>query len=182
VNRGGLRAMFVVASALGMVALAMAGVAALVPKPVAAIQSDIVALVRTDQLRESVPQVVSIPALSGLEIDARRLRIGPYPVMGGRTPRNGDLAIAVVKHDGETRAFIALDPRNGCDLQMVAGVPGFGGLAAFYDVCHGSLYDVDGRHVGGPSPWNLDELVLSVRGGVVYAERRKVVPGHLIHN
>jgi hypothetical protein len=34
--------------------------------------------------------------------------------------------------------------------------------------------------VGGPTPWTLDELVLSVRDGIVYADLHRVVPGRLV--
>jgi hypothetical protein len=94
--------------------------------------------VKIDQLRERVPEILSIPQLIGLDVEARRLPSGPNPL------------------------------------------PHFQGALAFHDVCHGSLYDVEGQHIGGPSPWGLDELVLSVRGGIVYADRRKVLPGQAI--
>jgi Rieske Fe-S protein len=48
-----------------------------------------------------------------------------------------------------------------------------------HDVCHGSIYDFAGQHVGGPSPWSLDELVLTVKGGRVYARTDAVIPGHM---
>jgi Rieske Fe-S protein len=46
-------------------------------------------------------------------------------------------------------------------------------------MCHGSIYDFDGEHIGGPSPWSLDELILTVRDGRVYARTDEVIPGHL---
>jgi hypothetical protein len=48
---------------------------------------------------------------------------------------------------------------------------------AFMDSCHGTVYDLRGRPTSGPGMWFLDELVLHVRSGVVYAERHKVIAG-----
>jgi hypothetical protein len=135
---------------------------------------------KVDDLKDRVPTIVVIPELKGLDVDARRQRSGLYPLMGGRTPRSGDLGVLVVKRDAAARAFIALDPRNSCELRLeLPGVALRDGAPAFHDVCHGSRYDVDGNVVGGPSPWTLDELVLTTREGLVYADLRKVLPGHL---
>jgi len=79
-----------------------------------------------------------------------------------------------VKSGSSVRAFIAIDPRNGCSLEVIRGT-------LFHDVCHGSIYTLNGEHAGGPSPWTLDQLVVSIRGDIVYADRRAVLPGNLIN-
>jgi Rieske Fe-S protein len=91
--------------------------------------------------------------------------------MGGRAHQD-DMPVWVVKSGSRVRAFIAIDPRNGCNLELIAGT-------LFHDVCHGAIYNFDGEHVGGPSPWSLDELVVNVRGDIVYADRHEVLPGKL---
>jgi hypothetical protein len=146
------------------------------------VQPTDVAVLSVASLSDRMPRLVVVPELKGLDQEARRLRFyGIYQPMGARTPREGDLAVYVVKTDGAVRAFIGLDPRNGCDLKLeTAGVALADSAIAFHDVCHGSIYNIEGRILGGPTPWNLDELVISVRDGVVYADRRNVIPGALV--
>jgi Rieske Fe-S protein len=78
------------------------------------------------------------------------------------------------------RAFADTDPRNGCTL---APAPAFfseqtwarkarSPEAAFSEdalrePCHASTYDLTGRRVFGPSPFNLNEYEASVQGGAV---------------
>ena len=151
---------------------AAVGVAALTPKPGARIEPQDIGLVSFARLRDGIPERVTMHDDVGLDVKARDLRSrGLYYPMGGRAHQE-ELPIWVVKSGSSVRAFIAIDPRNGCDLQVVAQL--------LHDVCHGSLYKFDGQHVGGPSPWSLDELVVSVRGDIVYADRHAVLPGKLI--
>jgi hypothetical protein len=150
---------------------AAVGVAALTPKPGARIEPQDVGLVSFARLRDGVPERVTMHDDVGLDIKARDLRgRGIYHPMTGRAHQE-ELPIWVVKSGSSVRAFIAIDPRNSCDLEVKAQV--------LHDICHGSIYNFDGAHVGGPSPWSLDELVVSIRGDVVYADRYAVLPGKL---
>jgi hypothetical protein len=72
---------------------------------------------------------------------------------------------------GALHAFIGEDPRNGCALEWLTS-PG-----VFHDVCHGSIYDRRGQRVGGPSPWNLNQLATEIRGGDVYIDAGRIVIG-----
>jgi Rieske Fe-S protein len=49
-----------------------------------------------------------------------------------------------------------------------------------HDTCHGSIYNFAGERIGGPSPWTLDELVVTVRDGRVYASTSAVIPGRWV--
>ena len=75
------------------------------------------------------------------------------------------VTVYLVRDDlGALHAFIGEDPRNGCALNWRTDVHS----GVFHDVCHGSLYDRRGVGVGGPSPWNLNELTSEVRDGDIY--------------
>jgi hypothetical protein len=180
VKRGAARVTFVAALVLGVAVLCAAAFAALTPKPVAITPEHEVAIAKLANLTDRAPQAFVVPELKGLDNHARVLRNrGPYQAMGGRTPRAGDLEVFLVKIDDQVRGFIALDPRNSCRLLIETPGAKPDGTLAFHDSCHGSLYDVNGERIGGPSPWALDQLVVSVRDGRVYAETNKVLPGRL---
>ena len=137
-----------------------------------------VAIANASVLREGVPAFVTVKELTGLASEARRLRstedLAPLGV-----PHLDELPVFVVKRGHDVRAFIGLDPRNGCRLETttISFASNAPGRLVFHDVCHGSIYDLAGKRIGGPSPWDLDEIVASVRGGVVRADRRAVIPG-----
>ena len=162
--------------------LAAAGAAALTPKSAARIEADDIGLVSLAALRDGVPALVTMHDDFGLDLKARDLRSrGLYHPMGGRAHIE-ELPIWVVKNGSSVRAFIAIDPRNGCSLELLSpgAIAKAAGAAVFHDVCHGSVYGIAGEHVGGPSPWTLDQLVVTVRRGVVYADRHAVLPGQLL--
>jgi Rieske Fe-S protein len=150
-----------------------AGAAALTPKAGARIEAQDVGLISVASLRDAVPTHIAMHDNVGLDAKARDLRSHGLYSMGSRRHQD-DLPIWVVKSGSSVRAFIAIDPRNGCDLEVVTGT-------LFHDVCHGSTYTLDGEHAGGPSPWTLDQLVVSIRGGIVYADRHAILPGTLIN-
>lgn len=84
------------------------------------------------------------------------------------------MSVYLVRDDaGATHAFIGRDPRNGCALEwrVAQGV--------FYDVCHGSLYDRREQIVGGPSPWNLNELAVDVRGSDICLDSGQIITGRM---
>lgn len=175
---------------LGSVVLAMASLVALLPKPVGITGAHDIAIGNLDALPDGVPHEIVVPELRGLDVVARQLRRSALgttpgvPVMGTRATREGDLHVFLVRDDGNVRGFIGLDPRNSCPLDVMkvtkdSRVPP--SITVFHDVCHGSLYDVNGNHYGGPSPWTLDQLVLSVRNGVVYADLHDVIAGRYIY-
>ena len=172
-TRHGARMLFGLGVVSILVLFAVVGAAALTPKAGARIEAQDIGLVSLARLRDGVPERVTMHDDIGLDAKARDLRSrGLYPAMGLRAHLE-ELPVWVVKSGSSVRAFIAIDPRNGCDLALL-------GPATFHDVCHGSLYGLAGQHIGGPSPWALDELVLSIRGGIAYADRHAVLPGQLI--
>ena len=157
--------------------------AALTPKPVPIVESRELAIAALATLKERQPAYVLATGLQHLKSEARRDRAngGPYSPIGAPIEVKGDLGIYLVRYDGTVRAFIASDPRNGCRLNVDhPGMRLADGALAFHDVCHGSLYDVNGQKIGGPSPWSLDELVVVVRDGTVYVDRSTVIPGRLL--
>lgn len=171
-TRHGAKILFGLGLASVVAVLVAAGAAALTPKPGARIEAQDVGLVSFARLRDGIPERVTMHDDVGLDTKARDLRgRGIYQPMSGRAHQE-ELPVWVVKSGSTVRAFIAIDPRNGCDLEVMAQL--------LHDVCHGSIYKFDGVHVGGPSPWSLDELVVSIRGDIVYADRYAVLPGKLI--
>ena len=166
------RAFFVLAVFAASAMFGVVAKAAVTPKPVPVIDQTEVAIATVEQLKERQPALVMVPALKDLEAKARRARNWSF----GRSPAPSALPVYLVKDAETVRAFIAFDPRNGCDLDIIQW-----GTMLFHDVCHGALYDFAGQHVGGPSPFTLDELVITVRNGVVFASVRDVIPGRLIY-
>lgn len=82
--------------------------------------------------------------------------------------------VLLVRDSTDTiRAFIGEDPRNSCVLVSRTDLP----HGVFYDPCHGSIYDRQGRVVGGPSPWNLNEWAVEVRDGKVFVDPSKIITG-----
>jgi Rieske Fe-S protein len=88
------------------------------------------------------------------------------------------VTVFLVRDDTEVlHAFIGEDPRNGCALEWLPSVSAGQATGLFHDICHGSLYDRRGQIVGGPSPWNLNELATSVRDEVIWVDPGQVVVG-----
>jgi hypothetical protein len=82
------------------------------------------------------------------------------------------VTVLLVRDDADAlRAFIAEDPRNGCALEWLPA------QSLFHDVCHGSIYNTRGERVGGPSPWNLNELATSLRGNVIWIDPSNIIVG-----
>lgn len=78
---------------------------------------------------------------------------------------------------GQLHAFIGEDPRNGCALEWLPERPELQQRAVFHDTCHGSVYDRQGHVVGGPSPWNLNELATETGDGKVYVDPQRILSG-----
>jgi nitrite reductase/ring-hydroxylating ferredoxin subunit len=130
------------------------------------------------------PLAGSVRARQGADRLLQRERTG-YPcgfVFPGAVPTMGCplstpvrmVPLLLVRDSADTiRAFIGEDPRNGCVLvsrtDLLHGV--------FYDPCHGSIYDRQGRVVGGPSPWDLNEWAVEVRDGKVFVDPSKIITG-----
>jgi Rieske Fe-S protein len=88
------------------------------------------------------------------------------------------VTVFLVRDDANAlHAFIGEDPRNGCALEWLSSVSAGQVMGVFHDVCHGSFYDRRGQRVGGPSPWNLNELATSTRGDVIWVEPDHIVVG-----
>ena len=135
-----------------------------------------VAIASLNALPQGTPVRVSSTFLSGLDLKAARIRNTSFGKPRGSVK---DLPVFLVRDGDEVRGFIGIDPRDGCDIDIIRQeTSSFGSFQVlFRDVCHGSLYDFSGRRAGGPSPWSMDEVVITVRGGKVYAATDKVIPG-----
>lgn len=90
-----------------------------------------------------------------------------------------NVTVLLVRDDAAVlHAFVGEDPRNGCGLEWLpSATAGASGPGLFDDVCHGSLYDRTGDRVGGPSPWNLNELATSIRDDVIWIDTGHIVVG-----
>ena len=132
------------------------------------------------------PLSSSVRARAGADRLLQRERAG-YPcgaVSPGAVPTMGcplstpvrSVPLFLVRDSADTiRAFIAEDPRNSCVLLWRTDVQG----GTFYDPCHGSLYDRQGRVVGGPSQWNLNEWPVEIKDGKVFVDPSKIITGSL---
>jgi hypothetical protein len=89
------------------------------------------------------------------------------------------VTIFLVRDDADVvHAFIGEDPRNGCALEWLpAARPTQQTPEVFHDVCHGSIYDRAGRRVGGPSPWNLNQLTTTIRDDSIWLDSTRIPIG-----
>lgn len=173
-----LRTAFVAAMLVALAGVAFALDAILTP---AAPPSE-VALGRADDVTET-PRLVRLAPLDQLPALARRRRNAVPVGTGGTGDPHG---IYLVRDDGGAiRAYLAADPRSGCLLDWIPVVMATGPVGTtyehrFHDTCHGSLYDRNGTVVGGPSPWTLDEAIISVRDATLYARTTEVRAGSVL--
>ena len=181
--RARMRGVFYGGVLLCAVTLAVVASAALTPRPVPFVGDGQVTLTRLSALQDGRPAAIVVPGLSQIEGKARLLRQWSYLATGViRGNHAAGLPVYLVRNGDAIRGFVGLDPRNGCDLELMPNPYAYPyGASVFHDVCHGSLYGLDGSHVGGPSPFTLDELVLTVRGDIVYASRDEVIAGRFIY-
>ncbi|HYK96784.1 MAG TPA: hypothetical protein VEU77_00180 [Candidatus Acidoferrales bacterium] len=172
-----MRAMFAVAVLLASAFAVAATVAMLSPRQ--ATRPAAIALSSLAALPDGTPVRVTSSFLSGLDLKAARARQTDFGKPRGVVK---ELPVFLVRHGDEVRAFIGVDPRSGCDIKYFTAraLPWGSFPPMLYDVCHGSNYDFFGQKTGGPTPWNLDELVLTIRDGVVYADTTHVIPGRWV--
>ncbi len=74
---------------------------------------------------------------------------------------------AVKQADNEVTVFSPICPHLGCGFRWD------GQARQFQCPCHGSVYDIDGKVIGGPAPRPLDSLPAKVEDGqllVIYKE------------
>ncbi|NNF65123.1 MAG: Rieske 2Fe-2S domain-containing protein [Acidimicrobiia bacterium] len=76
--------------------------------------------------------------------------------------------------DAEFLVLYAPDPHLGCRVRpaSLADPTAYGDLegVAFINPCHGEMYDIAGRYVGGPSPRGLDRFESYVTDGVLMVD------------
>lgn len=133
----------------------------------------------------TTPKLVQVEMARGLDrlIQRRESRFGGCPGMGcpGTTVIRPTPVYMVRDEDGVIHAFIGEDPRNGCALDLLPegdwGYRDAGYPAVFHDVCHGSLYDRRGKVSGGPSPWDLNQIAVEIRGEDVYVHPSQIIVG-----
>jgi Rieske Fe-S protein len=86
--------------------------------------------------------------------------------------------VFLVRDEGDQlHAFIGEDPRNACALEWIPEKPEKQQPAVFHDICHGSIYDRRGHIIGGPSPFDLNELATEIRDGDVYVDPGRILIG-----
>ena len=76
---------------------------------------------------------------------------------GWPVPTQPRIVYVVRKDDGTLRAFSNICTHMQCDVHWEKA------LGQFLCPCHGGLYDIDGKNVGGPPPEPLPEWVHRVR-------------------
>lgn len=119
--------------------------------------------------------LVKAKELTGLDRFANAERERTHQTIWSSRSRPAGMPVFIVRTNDDVHAFLGVDPRTGCDLEY-DGRPVAGSIV-FVDVCHGSAYDLSGRPTRGPGSWYLDELVLHIRNGFVFAEVHKVIAG-----
>jgi Rieske Fe-S protein len=170
--------LFFVVSALAAVSVTAVAVAFMLgPMPLPG-QLDEIGLVRLEALGPNKIVRLTVKELSGLDRIANAERERGHMSLWGPRSRPAGMPVFVVRRgDDAVHAFLGVDPRTGCELEDTTYGSGAADANAFIDTCHGTAYDLAGRPTSGPGMWFLDELVLHVRSGIVYAERDKVIAG-----
>ena len=141
-------------------------------------QLDEIGLVRLETLGPNQIVRLTVKELSGLDRIANAERERGRMSLWGPRSRPAGMPIFVVRRGDEgVHAFLGVDPRTGCELEDKTYGSGAADARAFVDACHGTAYDLAGRPTSGPGMWFLDQLVVHVRSGIVYAERDKVIAG-----
>jgi len=85
---------------------------------------------------------------------------------GEWTTANVDAAVYVVKRGNTYKTFSNVCTHMQCDVHWD------GSLQEFLCPCHGGLYNIDGRNVGGPPPKPLPQYVHRLDGTTLYVENR----------
>jgi len=86
----------------------------------------------------------------------------------GWTEKKVEHDVWVVKHgDGTVTVFSPVCPHLGCGYRWDAAD------RKFKCPCHASVFDVDGKVLGGPAPRGLDTLPAKVEDGVLYVKYEK---------
>ena len=174
------RVMFALGIVLSSVLATAAFIAVLSPHdPAEAARPAAVPIASLDALPPGKPVRVSSTFLAGLDLKAARIRNTSFGKPRGSVR---DLPVFLVRDGDEVRGFIGIDPRNGCDIELLPArtLPWGSFPTMLHDICHGSIYNFFGQRIGGPSPWSLDELVITVRDGKVYAATDKVIAGRWV--
>jgi hypothetical protein len=172
------RLLFAVSAVLASGLFAVAIVLTLGPTRPPGEAADEVGLIRLESLQTNEVVRMSRMEFAGLDRLANAERERGHMTLWGPRSRPAGMPIFVVRGTADAvRAFLGVDPRTGCELTDKTYGSGAAETFAFQDVCHGTTYDLSGRPTSGPGMWFLDELVLQIRAGVVFAERHKVVAG-----
>jgi Rieske Fe-S protein len=171
VTRSGARRLLVAGLGLAILTMCATVVAALTPSAANVWQVHVASV--TSLRPEGRAILVEVRGLEHLDRAAARLRgcCLMYEFGVARASKTAGLPVYVTRSADEVHAFIGVDPRNGCALEYLQSGP------VLHDVCHGSIYDLKGQRVGGPSPFSLDELVITIHNGLIYADATKVIPG-----
>lgn len=177
-SRRALRLFFVAAAAGAASAVIVAAAFVLGPAVPPGRSSDAIPLIGIDAIPPNGVAQVEVKELAGLDALANAQRERAHMTLWGPRSRPQGMPVFVVADDGDgVRAFLGVDPRTGCALADKTAGRARVGEIAFVDVCHGTAYDRFGRPIRGPGMWLLDELVLQVRGGIVYAVPHRVIAG-----
>jgi nitrite reductase/ring-hydroxylating ferredoxin subunit len=177
VSRRHARLFFVSSATAAAGAILLAVVFALGPTTAPSPRTEEIALVRLETLRPNTVVRLTVKELAGLDALANAERERAHQSLWGPRSRPAGMPVFVVRVGDGVHAFLGVDPRTGCELDDKTGERGATPAAAFVDRCHGTAYDLTGRPTRGPGLWFLDELVLQVRGGVVYAVPHRVTAG-----
>lgn len=170
------RVFFITAATALASALIVAVALTLGPQTLPGRSQDEVALVRLEALQSNVVVRLEVKELSGLDRLANAEREREHMTLWGPRSRPQGMPVFLIELGDGVRGYLGVDPRTGCELEEKTGGHRIDAVA-FIDVCHGTTYDLSGRPTRGPGMWFLDELVLHVRAGVVYAETRHILAG-----
>ena len=176
-SRRAARVFFAAAVTAAGSVLVLAVLFALGPAVPAGRSSDAIPLIGVDAIQPGRVVQLEVKELAGLDGLANAQRERGHMTLWGPRSRPHGMPVFVVDGGDGVRAFLGVDPRTGCALRDMSGGRARITEIAFVDECHGTAYDVVGRPTRGPGMWVLDELVLQVRGGVVYAARHRIIAG-----
>ncbi len=85
---------------------------------------------------------------------------------GDWTDSRVNAAVYVVKQSGQTKVFSNVCTHMNCPVHWDDS------LHQFLCPCHGGLYDINGKNIGGPPPAPLPEYLHRIDGTTLYVENK----------
>ena len=97
----------------------------------------------------------------------------------GEVRWHADRQLYLARTETAVLAFAQQSPKQGCRLALADATNTFDrdlkGGAVFSDPCHGATFALDGTHLSGPSPRDLDQYPATIRAGRIIVDTTQLI-------